>query len=189
MTRQQITCAILLLTLILAACQSKSPTPQPSPQPTASAVPATATLTPSPTATAEMCAFVWATQDLPDITKELQEAIKTVKTDAKAHAQAYGENCVYQDGRAIFGAMETDFYVTLQVKNINNPDELGGLIVQTMKVIEKFPRGKVPGGQDGFVEFSFKSKTQGKIVRVPINQYKELPPGKSNKEIFQTFSK
>jgi hypothetical protein len=175
----------------MAACQLRLSGPQPLPtiQPTSSSVPATATVPPSPTATMEMCAFVWAYQDLPDITQQVKEAIQAVQAQAEARAQAFGENCVYQDGRATFGAMETDFYITLQAKNLNNPDELGGLIVQTMKVLEQFPHGKVPGGQDGFVEIRFKSKSQEKILRVPIGKYKDLPPGTSNRDIYQTFIK
>lgn len=41
-------------------------------------------------------------------------------------------------------------------------------------VIEQFPRPFVPGGQDGFVEFTFVAGTETRILRAPILLAKEL---------------
>jgi len=135
------------------------------------------TVTASPTAVEEFkpCYYVWAYQALPEITDEFQAAIADILPDAEATASAYGENCVAEDGTFTFGAMETDFYVTLPVDDLNDKAALGDIVEQVLTlVIEQFPRPHVPGGQDGFVEFSFVAGTETHILRAPIPLAKEL---------------
>jgi hypothetical protein len=112
---------------------------------------------------------MWASQDLPEITTELQIEIQKIVPEAKARASAYGENCVTADGSiSTFGAMETDFYITIPVADFNDNETLGNLVEQVLQVTDQFPRPRVPGGQDGFVEFTFTSGNDRRIVRVNV---------------------
>ena len=141
------------------------------------------TTTPKDTATVSItvveeykpCYFVWAYQDLPEIGQEFQSALESIFPEAKTRVNAYGENCVAEDGSATFGALETDFYVTLPVDDLNDEATLGEIVEQTLTlIIEQFPRPIVPGGQDGFVEFSFVAGNETHILRAPIPLAKEL---------------
>jgi len=133
-------------------------------------IPARVTETPTATAAAEYmpCAYVWAYENLPEISTELQAAVQAILPEASARAQAFGEDCVAADGSSTFGAMETDFYVTLSVPDLTDTEALGTLVEKVLSVVDGFPRGRVPGGQDGFVEFTFRSGDQQRILRVPI---------------------
>ena len=135
------------------------------------------TVTVSPTVASEYkpCYYVWAYQSLPEISADFQAAIQIVLPEAEARASAYGENCVAEDGSATFGAMETDFYITIPVADLTDSAALGEIAEQVLTlVIEQFPRPIVPGGQDGFVEFSFVAGTETHILRAPISLAKEL---------------
>ncbi|HEY6074741.1 MAG TPA: M20/M25/M40 family metallo-hydrolase [Anaerolineales bacterium] len=70
------------------------------------------------------CAFTWATQDLPELSDQVQTAIQEVQAGAEARAEAYGENCTFADGRADFSAMETDFTISFQVRSQNEIEEI-----------------------------------------------------------------
>lgn len=133
------------------------------------------TETPSPTAEYKPCYFVWAYQDLPEISADFQAAVQAILPEAEARANAYGENCVAEDGSYTFGAMETDFYVTIPVADLTDKETLGAIVEQVLViVIEQFPYPMVPGPQDGFVEFSFVAGTETHILRAPILLAKEL---------------
>jgi hypothetical protein len=137
----------------------------------------------------ESCAYVWAYQDLPEISARLEQAIGESFPEADAHASAYGEDCVYADGRAVFGAMETDFYVSLPVADIKDQTALGNHIASVMSIIlDRFPRQEIPGARDGFVEFRFEhSETELLLLRVSIQRYKTEAAGKTGEELFQLF--
>lgn len=133
------------------------------------------TETPSPTAEYKPCYFVWATQELPEISADFQSAVQATLPEAEARANAYGENCVAEDGSYTFGAMETDFYVTIPVADLTNKETLGAIVEQVLViVIEQFPHPIVPGPQDGFVEFSFVAGTETHILLAPISLASEL---------------
>ena len=145
--------------------------------PTDTPAPVAPTVTASPTVTAEYkpCYFVWATQGLPEISADFEAAIQSVLPTAGATASAYGENCVAEDGSATFGAMETDFYVRVNVEDLKDDAALGTMVEQALTIIiEQFPRPIVPGGQDGFVEFTFVAGSEQRVLRVPIPRGKEL---------------
>jgi len=132
--------------------------------------------TPSPIAAApsQPCAYTWAYENLPDITAELQAAIQKILPEAEARATAFGEDCVAQDGSAAFGAMETDFYIRVLVTDLNDDVALGNLIEQLLPMIDDFASPRVPGPQAGFVEFTFRTGTEQRVVRVPIPLGKRL---------------
>jgi len=132
--------------------------------------------TPSPIAAApsQPCAYTWAYENLPDITAELQAAIQKILPEAEARATAFGEDCVAQDGSATFSAMETDFYVIISVGDLADNETLGTLIEQALSVTDDFASPRVPGPQAGFVEFTFRTGTEQRVVRVPIPLGKRL---------------
>jgi len=95
------------------------------------------------------------------LTEKFSEFVQALKPEATAHAQAFGENCVYSDGNCTFLAKETDYYVQLPPEEIRGP-------------------------QPSFVEFIFiRSETERTGLRVPIQQYKEIAPGKTAIELFR----
>ena len=122
----------------------------------------TPTYTPSLTPTVEyfQCAWVWATQPLPEISSKVQAALESAGLPVTAVlAEAFGENCI--DSRtnqvASFATMETDFRITLQVKSLADTEQLGSLLEQTLVVLDGFPIGSTPGSQPGIVGVTFQA--------------------------------
>jgi hypothetical protein len=161
------------LTLLTAASASIFALAQGTPAP--KSIP-TVTDTPSPMTAdvSQPCAYMWAYQPLPEISTELQAALQAVLPEAEARASAYGEDCVAADGSSTFGALETDFYVSIPVQDLTDNGKLGNLVEQVLSVVDGFPPPRVPGGQDGFVEFTFVSGSQQRILRVPIPLGRQL---------------
>jgi len=175
---------LVLCILLLTAC---APTGQD--QTAIPSLPPIATATPlSITPTIEPCAYVEATQALPDLSTQVDNAIKQIQPGASGRAEAYGENCVYaSSGQSTFSAMETDFYITVNVKNLKDDNELGSWISSSMKIINALPAGSMAGPQVGFVEFTFKTTDDQKNLRVPVNQYNELPAGINPSDVIPTL--
>ncbi len=173
---------LVLGIFLLASCASEVPAPTvaPSPAPVATPIPITPT--------SENCAFVEATQNLPDVTAQIDQAIKELQPDASGRAEAYGENCVYaSSNQSTFTAMETDFYFTVNANNLNNNKELGTWIINVMKIIDALPSGSISGPQAGFVEFTFETKDDQKILHVPINKYRNLPADIKPADVVKTL--
>jgi len=84
-----------------------------------------------------------------------------------------------------FLAMETDFNITLQVRDLNNESELGEWIVKVMQIITAIPPEQIVGPRPGRVSLGFQSAGETKNISFYINQYQELPAGLSSAEIFQ----
>jgi hypothetical protein len=148
----------ILLFLLLNACNF--PTQEP-PSPTFTVDPETApaieTETPQ-TLNYSECGFVWARKPLPDLSKDFKNALKEIQPQADGHAEAYGENCINHDGEVVrFLAMETDFYITLQVKDLEDKQALGELVEQVLDVVGKFPPEETPGPQPGYVGITFEA--------------------------------
>ena len=58
--------------------------------------------------------------------EKLKNADPRVKS---ARAEAYGENCIAEDGSLVrFAARETDFYVTFKVENLQDEAALAGFL-------------------------------------------------------------
>lgn len=138
-----------------------------------------APLTETPTETSpavpQPCAYTWAYKDLPEVSAELQAAVQAILPEASAHAAAFGEDCVASDGSATFGAMETDFYLRIPVADLNDDAALGNLIGQLLPILlDQFPRERLLGPKDGFVEFTFFLGENQRVLRVPIPLGKEL---------------
>jgi hypothetical protein len=173
---------LVLCVFLLVSCASEGPAPTvaPSPAPVSTPIPITPT--------SESCAFVEVTRNLPEVTAQIDQAMKELQPDASGRAEAYGENCVYaSSNRSTFTAMETDFYFIVNANNLNNDKELGTWIVNVMRIIDALPSGSISGPQAGFVEFTFETKNDQKILRVSINKYKNLPANTSPANIIKTL--
>lgn len=134
------------------------------------------------------CGYQWATEDMPELTAEIDVAVKRLNPEASARAQAFGENCVRADGSSTFGAMETDFYVTLPTDDLTKEEDFGNWISQVMGVAIEIPRERLQGPNYGFVEFTFEqSEAERVILRVPIQRYLDEARGKSGAELFRMF--
>ncbi len=134
------------------------------------------------------CYFVWATRELPELTAIFQEAVRDIQPEAQARAQAYGEDCIYADGRTEFGALETDFYIRLPVARLDDEQVMGKWIEQLMPVLERIPPDQVPGPQPGFVEFNFVvSESEALFLRVSIDRYNHQARQLTGAELFRFF--
>jgi hypothetical protein len=140
---------LLIPVLLLAACNLPRATPTPLP------------LEVSETPVDQPCYFNWATQSLPELSVQVQAAMESAGlNNIVAIAEAYGENCYGgQDNQPIyFATMETDFRVTIQVRDLKDREMLGSLLDQILAVLDGFPPGATPGPQPGYIGITFQSQ-------------------------------
>ena len=148
----------------------------------------TFTETPSSASSDGQCAFVWAYHDAPELTQKLVTAVHAINPTASASANLYGEDCVYSDGHSTFGAMETDFHVSIPADDLTKEEAFGNWMAQVLPIIAKIPREEIQGNY-GFVEFWFeKNDAEHVIVRIPIQKYIDEAQGITGKELFHLFS-
>lgn len=134
----------------------------------------------------ESCAYQWAYQDLPELSADFLRSLQELQPEAQGNAFAFGENCIGQDGSVIrFLPMETDFNITLQVSDLANESELGEWIVKVMQVIENVPPDQILGPRPGRVTMTFQSGGEQNVLSFYIDQYRALPAGLTDAEIFQ----
>lgn len=127
-----------------ALISPQPPTPTSIPRPSDTPVP------PTPM----QCAYAWANKDLPDETAFVQDALKKAgQGDVEAALSAYGENCLNTATDSIIGftAMQTDFFFSIPVDDLNNRLVMGQRAAQILRVVAQFPPGKVPGVNTGYV--------------------------------------
>ncbi len=126
------------------------------------------------TPTYEGCAYVWASQDLPDLSRQLNAELQKIGTDLTGLAYAYGENCVYGDGHATFSAMETDYRIGVKVTTLRDEGTLGEWIRKVMNIVLDLPPDQLQGPQPGRVDFDFKQPDPAELfVTVPIDKYRQ----------------
>lgn len=178
--------ALSILAVTLSACASPS---TPTMAPVSPTIPPTETPTsiPDTSSSFEPCGYMWASQDLPDVSTKVNDLLQAVDKNITASAYAYGENCVYADGHSTFGAMETDYRVKVEVKNIKDETALGNLIAKVMDVIVKIPLSEVKGPNPGRVEFAFNHGTEQVNVVVQINVYTHDASNLKGDELFRFF--
>lgn len=141
----------------------------------------TATLTPSPTAFptntvsgSVQCAYSWAHRDLPDVATLAQNALaKANITDTTIRADAYGEDCIDFNTNTIvsFGAMTTDFYLTVEVSNLNGPNTLADYVVDVYTVLSDLNQDSLPA-RLGYLGFTFTAGTTTKYLRTTFDDIK-----------------
>jgi hypothetical protein len=107
------------------------------------------------------CYFNWTTQPLPELSTQIQAAMDASGlTGVTARAEAYGENCYdYQTDKPVyFSAMETDFRITVEVKNLSDKAHLGDLLERILVVLDGFPTEATPGPNPGYVGVTFHAR-------------------------------
>jgi hypothetical protein len=134
------------------------------------------------------CYYVWASHELPDLSREVNRALSKMDPAVTGSAYAFGEDCIDPDGNSRFLTKETDFRVTVQVGSLRDETALGRWIVKVMAVIEGLPPADVPGPQPGRVEFTFqKNKNEVLHLQVSIQEYRDLEPGMSGADLLHHF--
>jgi hypothetical protein len=193
MTKHTLLILALLLNFIATACNYTTQAVTPRPLDGETQEPnslATITETPEVTPTYEGCYYVWASQDLPGLSNKVLDALQAMDKNITGGAYAYGENCVYADGHATFGAMETDFSVKVKVKDLKDEKALGDSIAKAMKIILQLPRQELPGPQRGRVDFVFsKSDSEQLYLTVSIERYEREAVKLTGAELFKHFYK
>jgi len=180
--------ALSLLAFILAACAPSTSTPlTANPATPTDAITFTITDTPTAPSSFEPCGYMWASQDLPEVSMKVNALLQTVDKNITASAYAYGENCVYADGHSTFGAMETDYRVKIKVKDIKDENALGNWITKVMDVIIKIPLSDVAGPNPGRVEFSFVNSSEQTNLNVQIDQYIHDASNLKGADLFKFF--
>jgi hypothetical protein len=121
-----------------------------------------------------LCAYNWATQPLPNESAEIQELFdQSEMTDYQVRAEAYGENCVAENGSVVsFSALETDIYITVSVKDLQNRNDLGFRIYDMAQVLKQIDL-ELPGPNVGYLGVTFQQGGQTMQVWVPrdsVNQ-------------------
>ena len=143
---------------------------------------------PNTGATSESCAFSWAQYRIEELSKVFDTALKNLNSKASGYASAFGEDCIYQDGRKKFGAIETDFYINLAVSDLADFESFGNWIAQSMPIVNSMPKDMIQGPQKGYVEYTFhKGGMDSIIVRVPIQEYNDSAIGMTGKTLFLFF--
>jgi hypothetical protein len=114
--------------------------------------------------------------------------MQVLQAEAKATAYIFGENCILSDGSiGLFLPRETDFNVTLQVRDLNDESDLGSWVVKVMETITAIPREQIVGPLPGRVFLIFQSGSDQKAINFGIDQYLNLPFNLSDAEIFQAL--
>ncbi len=160
-TRNFLQFILALLVLTLAGC---APPLNPPPD------------TPAPSAPEGPCGWVWASQPLPELSRSVENALRANGLpDARAHAEAYGEDCVDSQGNILRSAtMQTDFYITLPAADLTDTAELGALLDATLAVLEQFPASQTPGPQPGYVGITFQQDDQELRLWIAPSRLAEL---------------
>ncbi len=128
-------------------------------------------LTPSPTvpsnATNTPCAFMWAHQDLPEITNAAQAAFNKAKLDNinVIRADAYGETCGSR-----FMAMTTDFYLSAEVDNFRDTEAIGDIIRDAYNMLLALDV-ELPA-RHGYLDIEFTANGEPKRFRAMFSQIK-----------------
>ena len=149
----------VLLLFLLNACnfpEVNDPVPDLTVVPDTELAPLTGT--PSPDQTFPECGYAWARQPLDDLSRDFKQVLMEVQPQADGRAEAYGENCINNQGEAVrFLAMETDFYVTIKVQDLEDKQALGDLVEEVLGVVAEFPVEQTPGPQPGYVGITFEA--------------------------------
>jgi hypothetical protein len=184
---------VLMLALATSACapasslaSPQSVTHAPAGQTPTEYVPTAPPVTP----TYEGCAYVWGSQDLPELSRQLNASLQALSADLTGLAYAFGEDCVYGDGHSTFSAMETDFRVGIKVKTVRDEGALGDWIRKVMTIIQALPPDKLAGARPGRVDFDFKQPDPAEVlVSVPIEKYRAEADSLRGADLLHLFYK
>ncbi len=119
------------------------------------------------------CAFVWSNHSLPEVSSEINQAFRQEGfPEVEVEASAYGEDCLNPETNQIvrFVAMQTDFYINVSVEGSNSPQVMGEWVERTVRILEAFPPGKVPGPNAGYIGISFTSGLENESLWFPAQR-------------------
>jgi hypothetical protein len=130
------------------------------------------------TATAEsliyqQCSWRWATQPLPELSAQIQTAVEAAGlTNVTVSASAYGENCIPNEAgiSGYFATMETDFYITALVDDVEDEEALGNLTAQILAVLKQIPPEDIRGPQLGYITLAFVAGDAQRNLRFSVTQ-------------------
>lgn len=170
----------LLIVLLLASCDGLPQLPIAA-QPTVTATPLpTATETPGPTDTPappENCAYVWSNRSLPELALLVNQALRDAGVpEVDGQASAYGEDCLDPQTNTVvdFRTMQTDFYFSVVVEDINDTRAMGEIVEAVLRALESLPAGEIPGPNPGYVSITFGDGGQTANLWFPRSRGKEL---------------
>jgi hypothetical protein len=175
---------LLVVAALLAACSALPVNLPGRPTNTPPVIP-TVTATPEPTSTPTVdparCAYVWSNRSQPELSQAVNQAFRDAgMQDVEAVASAYGEDCLDPETNTVvkFLAMQTDFYIGVNVISISDGQLMGEWIEKIVRVIEQIPRDSIPGPNPGYLNITFQAEGQNGLQKVtlwfPRAQAKEL---------------
>lgn len=182
---------LLALTLLLSGCNiplephNDAISANPSPEPVTTTMQSTADINND-----RPCGFQWATQTLPELSIEVEQALKDAGLpNARARADAYGENCIDENGEIVyFATMETDFHITLKAKDLADLTELGQLLDTTLTALDNFPTDETPGLQPGYIGITFEARGEELRLWVMLSRVDQLrQEGLTGTELLQAL--
>ena len=116
-----------------------------------------AAILPAPPATEPQCAYMWDTENLPDVPAQVQSAMQAAGLEGiTVSAQAFGEN----NSCGGFGAMETDYRFMVPVEGLERTELLGAQLERLLMVLDDFPVDKTPGPNPGSIKVTFTADSQ-----------------------------
>ncbi len=177
---------MLLLALTVAGCNLSGAPPTPTfavgmetpaaqaPEITAIAATPPATSTgATPAAGPVECLWNWNTQPLPDLSGDVQAALDAAGiANAVTSATAFGEDCLDSVTRETryFATTQTDFAVTLEVKDLADVDALGQLAGEVLAVLDDFPPEQTPGPNPGRITLLFVADEYVREARFTVTE-------------------
>jgi hypothetical protein len=151
------------------------PTRTHTPQPSGNArvtLTASPTFTPSP-ATLQ-CAWQWARNPLPEITRQVQALFTEAKISGSIHAEAYGENCLdYRGGTpsvAYFAAMTTDFSMDIRNVELTDPDALAETYLRAYDLLVDWAEEAELPARPGYLTVRFNGPDYYTTVRAMFSE-------------------
>jgi hypothetical protein len=144
----------------------------------ASAYQGTPAPSPAPTSMRGMpaqCAYMWARRPLPAITQYAQIALNLAGVAyTNAYAEAYGEDCIDSQTNQVvgFGAMSTDFYLTIPVDNLADASSLGKLALRAYAALTDGIYLNWLPAPFGYLDITFTLGGEQKILRGMFSQYR-----------------
>jgi hypothetical protein len=109
------------------------------------------------------CAFVWSNRTLVEEAQQVDAAfMEAGMSPVEVQASAYGEDCLDSETNQVvrFTPMQTDFYLTIPVESTADVQQMGDWVERSMRVLESFPPGQVPGPNPGYVGITFGDGTE-----------------------------
>jgi hypothetical protein len=133
------------------------------------------------------CYYVWSSQDLPELSVELNRRLQAADPAITGGAYSYGEDCVAADGSRTFNAMETDFQIQVQVADLADQNRMGNALGAAMTVIEELPSSQLQGPRPGRADFEFAAGSGSLRLSVDIASYASKADGLQGAPLFDAL--